>query len=161
MDAVPTQCNAVYGEDDVEVTPAAHWRNWLLPSSTWWLLLYAPTGRDAKRMTEATGFKAKTIHRLLVMFSNRFGSSVESKYDDHLVNFCNSSGTPDIALLSLPHHRKLLHHRCQRHLRRLPPVQYCQLRPNSTPPSGGVMPLIRLSDRKTYRGHGWTRSATR
>ena len=25
----------------------------------------APTGRAAKRMTEATGFEAKTIHRLL------------------------------------------------------------------------------------------------
>jgi len=29
------------------------------------LLLCAPTGRAAKRMTEATGFSAKTIHRLL------------------------------------------------------------------------------------------------
>jgi exodeoxyribonuclease V alpha subunit len=29
------------------------------------LLLCAPTGRAAKRMTEATGFDAKTIHRLL------------------------------------------------------------------------------------------------
>ena len=29
------------------------------------LLLCAPTGRGAKRMTEATGFEAKTIHRLL------------------------------------------------------------------------------------------------
>ena len=29
------------------------------------LLLCAPTGRAAKRMTEATGFEAKTIHRLL------------------------------------------------------------------------------------------------
>jgi hypothetical protein len=28
-------------------------------------LLCAPTGRAAKRMTEATGFEAKTIHRLL------------------------------------------------------------------------------------------------
>src|SRR5262249_35021252 len=28
-------------------------------------LLFAPTGRDAKRMSEATGFEAKTIHRLL------------------------------------------------------------------------------------------------
>jgi ATP-dependent exoDNAse (exonuclease V) alpha subunit len=27
--------------------------------------LSAPTGRAAKRMTEATGFEAKTIHRLL------------------------------------------------------------------------------------------------
>ena len=29
------------------------------------LALSAPTGRAAKRMTEATGFEAKTIHRLL------------------------------------------------------------------------------------------------
>jgi exodeoxyribonuclease V alpha subunit len=29
------------------------------------LLLCAPTGRAAKRMTEATSFEAKTIHRLL------------------------------------------------------------------------------------------------
>src|SRR5215467_9478215 len=29
------------------------------------LLLCAPTGRAAKRMTEATGFEAKTVHRLL------------------------------------------------------------------------------------------------
>jgi exodeoxyribonuclease V alpha subunit len=29
------------------------------------MLLCAPTGRAAKRMTEATGFEARTIHRLL------------------------------------------------------------------------------------------------
>ena len=29
------------------------------------ILLAAPTGRAAKRMTEATGYEAKTIHRLL------------------------------------------------------------------------------------------------
>src|SRR5207302_3341446 len=29
------------------------------------LLLCAPTGRAAKRMTEATGFEAKTVHRML------------------------------------------------------------------------------------------------
>jgi ATP-dependent exoDNAse (exonuclease V) alpha subunit len=29
------------------------------------LLLCAPTGRAARRMTEASGFEAKTIHRLL------------------------------------------------------------------------------------------------
>lgn len=28
-------------------------------------MLAAPTGRAAKRMTEATGFQASTIHRLL------------------------------------------------------------------------------------------------
>lgn len=29
------------------------------------ILLAAPTGRAAKRMTNATGYEAKTIHRLL------------------------------------------------------------------------------------------------
>src|ERR1700680_4300701 len=34
------------------------------------LLLCAPTGRAAKRMTEATGFEARTIHRLLEVDPN-------------------------------------------------------------------------------------------
>jgi exodeoxyribonuclease V alpha subunit len=37
------------------------------------LLLCAPTGRAAKRMTEATGFEAKTIHRLLEVDPNAGG----------------------------------------------------------------------------------------
>jgi exodeoxyribonuclease V alpha subunit len=37
------------------------------------LLLCAPTGRAAKRMTEATGFEAKTIHRLLEVDSRGGG----------------------------------------------------------------------------------------
>jgi exodeoxyribonuclease V alpha subunit len=37
------------------------------------LLLCAPTGRAAKRMTEATGFEAKTIHRLLEADPQRGG----------------------------------------------------------------------------------------
>lgn len=37
----------------------------LLTSEGYEVLLAAPTGRAAKRMTEATGFEAKTIHRLL------------------------------------------------------------------------------------------------
>ena len=37
------------------------------------LLLCAPTGRAAKRMTEATGMEAKTIHRLLEFDSKAFG----------------------------------------------------------------------------------------
>jgi exodeoxyribonuclease V alpha subunit len=39
------------------------------------LLLCAPTGRAAKRMTEATGFEAKTIHRLLEVDPRRVASS--------------------------------------------------------------------------------------
>ena len=37
----------------------------LLTNEGYDVLLAAPTGRAAKRMTEATGFEAKTIHRLL------------------------------------------------------------------------------------------------
>lgn len=37
------------------------------------LLLCAPTGRAAKRMTEATGMEAKTIHRLLEFDPRAFG----------------------------------------------------------------------------------------
>ena len=37
----------------------------ILPAKGVKLSLCAPTGRAAKRMTEATGFEAKTIHRLL------------------------------------------------------------------------------------------------
>jgi exodeoxyribonuclease V alpha subunit len=37
------------------------------------LLLCAPTGRAAKRMTEATGLEAKTIHRLLEFNPKAFG----------------------------------------------------------------------------------------
>ena len=39
------------------------------------LLLAAPTGRAAKRMTEATGFEAKTIHRLLEVTGGADGES--------------------------------------------------------------------------------------
>jgi AAA domain len=48
-------------------------RSEAIASSSPWLVMprrsqpasCAPTGRAAKRMTEATGFEAKTIHRLL------------------------------------------------------------------------------------------------
>src|SRR5437870_4246647 len=41
-------------------------------------LLCAPTGRAAKRMTEATGFEAKTIHRLLEVDPNGGGFKRDS-----------------------------------------------------------------------------------
>ena len=44
------------------------------------LLLCAPTGRAAKRMTEATGFEAKTIHRLLEVDPRRGGFKRGSDY---------------------------------------------------------------------------------
>ena len=44
------------------------------------LLLCAPTGRAAKRMTEATGFEAKTIHRLLEVDPRRGGFKRDGDY---------------------------------------------------------------------------------
>jgi exodeoxyribonuclease V alpha subunit len=44
------------------------------------LLLCAPTGRAAKRMTEATGFEAKTIHRLLEVDPKRGGFKRNADY---------------------------------------------------------------------------------
>ncbi len=41
------------------------------------IFLAAPTGRAAKRMTEATGFEAKTIHRLLELNSSLSGDDGE------------------------------------------------------------------------------------
>jgi exodeoxyribonuclease V alpha subunit len=45
------------------------------------ILLAAPTGRAAKRMTEATGFEAKTIHRLL-MYSFQKGGFQKNEKDN-------------------------------------------------------------------------------
>ncbi|NBH81560.1 ATP-dependent RecD-like DNA helicase [bacterium C-53] len=39
------------------------------------IMLAAPTGRAAKRMTEATGYEAKTIHRLLELNGGKGGES--------------------------------------------------------------------------------------
>ncbi len=46
------------------------------------LLLAAPTGRAAKRMTEATGHEAKTIHRLLEYSSDSGSGGGKFKKDD-------------------------------------------------------------------------------
>ncbi len=44
------------------------------------ILLAAPTGRAAKRMTEATGYEAQTIHRLLELSGENYG-----KEEGHMV----------------------------------------------------------------------------
>ena len=44
------------------------------------LLLCAPTGRAAKRMTEATGMEAKTIHRLLEFDPKTFGFKRDEEF---------------------------------------------------------------------------------
>lgn len=50
------------------------------------ILLAAPTGRAAKRMTEATGYEAKTIHRLLEISGPQEGSSSDG--------FLRNAGNP-------------------------------------------------------------------
>jgi exodeoxyribonuclease V alpha subunit len=45
----------------------------ILPAKGVRLLLCAPTGRAAKRMADATGFDARTIHRLLEIDPKRGG----------------------------------------------------------------------------------------
>ena len=52
------------------------------------ILLAAPTGRAAKRMTETTGFEAKTIHRLLEL------SSMLSDTDGRNVEFLRNEENP-------------------------------------------------------------------
>ena len=52
------------------------------------ILLAAPTGRAAKRMTEATGFEAKTIHRLLEL------NSALSDENSRKVNFERNEENP-------------------------------------------------------------------
>ena len=52
------------------------------------IFLAAPTGRAAKRMTEATGFEAKTIHRLLELNSSLSGD------DSRKANFERNQENP-------------------------------------------------------------------
>ncbi|AEV66886.1 helicase, putative, RecD/TraA family [Acetivibrio clariflavus DSM 19732] len=51
------------------------------------VLLAAPTGRAAKRMTEATGFEAKTIHRLLEMgYASKDDELVFARNEDNPID---------------------------------------------------------------------------
>lgn len=45
------------------------------------IMLAAPTGRAAKRMTEATGYEAKTIHRMLELSSNPDDDSTRARFE--------------------------------------------------------------------------------
>jgi exodeoxyribonuclease V alpha subunit len=56
------------------------------------LLLCAPTGRAAKRMNEATGLEAKTIHRLLEVDPTGGGSGVTTQ--THSIAICWLSMKP-------------------------------------------------------------------
>lgn len=53
------------------------------------IVLAAPTGRAAKRMTEATGYEASTIHRLLEV-----SGGVEEDEGDHAAHFERNADNP-------------------------------------------------------------------
>jgi exodeoxyribonuclease V alpha subunit len=67
------------------------------------LLLCAPTGRAAKRMTEATGMEAKTIHRLLEFDPKGFGfkRGLENPLDCDLLVIDESSMVDVMLMQSL------------------------------------------------------------
>ena len=78
------------------------------------LLLCAPTGRAAKRMTEATGMEAKTIHRLLEFDPKAFGfkRDLETPLDCDLL-VVDESSMVDVMLMqsllkAVPDHAALL-----------------------------------------------------
>lgn len=50
------------------------------------ILLAAPTGRAAKRMTEATGFEAQTVHRLLELSGNLGDSAYGARFEKNEEN---------------------------------------------------------------------------
>lgn len=78
------------------------------------LLLCAPTGRAAKRMTEATGMEARTIHRLLEFDPKAFGfkRDIENPLDCDLLVVDESSMVDVLLMQSLlkavPDHAALL-----------------------------------------------------
>lgn len=78
------------------------------------LLLCAPTGRAAKRMTEASGFEAKTIHRLLEV-DPRIGGFKRSRDNPLLCDLLvvDESSMVDVPLMqallrAIPDHAALL-----------------------------------------------------
>ncbi len=78
------------------------------------ILLCAPTGRAAKRMTEATGMEAKTIHRLLELDPKTFGfkRDEENPLDCDLL-VIDESSMVDVMLMqallkAVPDHAALL-----------------------------------------------------
>ena len=65
------------------------------------ILLCAPTGRAAKRMSEATGFEAKTIHRLLEVDprTGRFRRDAENPLDCGLLIIVDEMLMVDVMLM--------------------------------------------------------------
>ena len=86
----------------------------ILAAKTVTLLLCAPTGRAAKRMKEATGMEAKTIHRMLEIDPKTFGfkRNEESPLECDLL-VVDESSMVDISLMhsllkAVPNHAAVL-----------------------------------------------------
>ena len=111
------------------------------------LLLCAPTGRAAKRMTEATGFEAKTIHRLLEV--DRKGGGFKRSDDNPLdcdLLVVDEASMVDVMLMqalmkALPDRAALL---IVGDINQLPSVGPGQVLADVI--SSGIVPVVRLTE---------------
>src|SRR5215470_11941615 len=111
------------------------------------LLLCAPTGRAAKRMSEATGFEAKTIHRLLEVDpkSGGFKRGEDHPLDCDLL-IVDETSMVDVMLMqallkAIPDHAALL---IVGDIDQLPSVGPGQVLSDVI--SSGALPVIRLTE---------------
>jgi len=111
------------------------------------LLLCAPTGRAAKRMTEATGFEAKTIHRLLEVDpkSGGFKRSAENPLECDLL-VVDETSMVDVLLMqallrAVPDHAALL---IVGDIDQLPSVGPGQVLADVI--ASGAVPVVRLTE---------------
>src|ERR1700723_1223896 len=111
------------------------------------LLLCAPTGRAAKRMTEATGVEAKTIHRLLEVDprSGGFKRNADNPLDCDLL-VIDEASMVDVLLMqalvkAIPDHAALL---IVGDIDQLPSVGPGQVLADII--GSGVVPVVRLTD---------------
>lgn len=111
------------------------------------LLLCAPTGRAAKRMTEATGFEAKTIHRLLEVDpkSGGFKRGEDNPLDCDLL-VLDEASMVDVMLMqalmkAVPDHAALL---IVGDIDQLPSVGPGQVLADII--SSGAVPVVRLTE---------------
>jgi exodeoxyribonuclease V alpha subunit len=111
------------------------------------LLLCAPTGRAAKRMTEATGFEAKTIHRLLEVDprSGGFKRGSDNPLDCDLL-VIDETSMVDVMLMqalmkAIPHNAALL---IVGDIDQLPSVGPGQVLADII--ASGTVPVVRLTE---------------
>src|SRR3984957_6930643 len=111
------------------------------------LLLCAPTGRAAKRMTEATGVEAKTIHRLLEVDpkSGGFKRNADNSLDCDLL-VVDEASMVDVLLMqalvkAIPDHAALL---IVGDIDQLPPVGPGQVLADII--GSGVVSVVRLTE---------------